>query len=84
MSPFKRQVLTHFEAASDAMVDIAAAAKAGLLFVTPLSNLRDFAPFKSENRGGLTAEQLRDMERRVRKGSNPDPGQPDGRSRPAV
>jgi len=56
---FKRQVLTHYEASLGAMVDIATAAKARLLFVTPLSNLRDFAPFKSENRGDLTPEQLR-------------------------
>ena len=42
------------KAASSAMVDMAADARARLLFVTPLPNLRDFAPFKSENRGGLT------------------------------
>jgi tetratricopeptide (TPR) repeat protein len=40
------------------MVDIAAQAKAGLLFVTPVSNLRDFAPFKSENQPGLSRERL--------------------------
>ena len=56
---FKRQVLVHYEASLNAMVDIAHAAKARLLFVTPLSNLRDFAPFKSENRADLTPEQLR-------------------------
>ena len=56
---FKRQVLKHYEASLNGMVDIGAAAKARLLFVTPLSNLRDFAPFKSENRGDLTPEQLR-------------------------
>jgi len=56
---FKRQVLTHYEASLDAMVDIATASKARLLFVTPLSNLRDFAPFKSENRADLAPEQLR-------------------------
>jgi tetratricopeptide (TPR) repeat protein len=56
---FKRQVLLHYEASLNAMVDIAAAAKARLLFVTELSNLRDFAPFKSENRPDLSREQLR-------------------------
>jgi len=56
---FHRQVLTHFETSLSAMVDIAAQAKARLLLVTPVSNLRDFAPFKSENRSGLSLEQLR-------------------------
>jgi tetratricopeptide (TPR) repeat protein len=56
---FKRQVLAHYEASLYAMVDIASAANARLLFVTELSNLRDFAPFKSENRPGLSPEQLR-------------------------
>jgi tetratricopeptide (TPR) repeat protein len=55
---FKRQVLTHYEASLNAMVDIAGAAKARLLLVTPLSNLRDFAPFKSENRNDLAPVQL--------------------------
>jgi tetratricopeptide (TPR) repeat protein len=58
--PFNRQVLAHYEANLGAMVDIALTAKARLLFVTPLSNLRDFAPFKSGNRGDLTPEQLRE------------------------
>jgi len=56
---FKREVLSHYEASLNAMVDLAAETKARLLFVTPISNLRDFAPFKSENRSGLTADQLR-------------------------
>jgi len=56
---FTRQVLAHFDASLNAMVDIAAAAKARLLFVTPLSNLRDFAPFKSESRNDLAPEQVR-------------------------
>ena len=55
---FQREVLSHYEASLNAMVDLAAETKARLLFVTPISNLRDFAPFKSENRGGLSDEQL--------------------------
>jgi tetratricopeptide (TPR) repeat protein len=54
---FKRQVLAHYAASLNSMVDIAAGAKARLLFVTPLSNLRDFAPIKSEHREDLTPEQ---------------------------
>jgi tetratricopeptide (TPR) repeat protein len=40
------------------MADLAAAANARLLFVTPLSNLRDFAPIKSVNREDLRPEGL--------------------------
>jgi len=65
---FQRQVLAHFENSLSAMVDIAEEVHAGLLFVTPISNLRDFAPFKSENRGGLTAEQLREWKDAYEKG----------------
>ncbi len=56
---FHRQVLAHFETSLNAMVDVAARAKARLLFVTPASNLRDFAPFKSENQSGLSPQQRR-------------------------
>ncbi len=56
---FKREALSHYEASLNAMVDLAAETHARLLFVTPISNLRDFAPFKSENRSGLTPDQLR-------------------------
>jgi tetratricopeptide (TPR) repeat protein len=56
---FHDQVLAHYETSLNDMVDIAEGAKARLLFVTPISNLRDFAPFKSENRADLTAGELR-------------------------
>ena len=57
--PSSGEVLSHYEASLNAMVDLAAETNARLLFVTPISNLRDFAPFKSENRSGLTPDQLR-------------------------
>jgi len=56
---FQREVLSHYEASLNAVVDLASETHARLLFVTPASNLRDFAPFKSENRSGLTADELR-------------------------
>jgi tetratricopeptide (TPR) repeat protein len=65
---FQKQVLSHYEAGLNAMVDLAAEAKARLLFVTPVSNLRDFAPFKSENRTGLSAEILRAWNEAYEKG----------------
>jgi tetratricopeptide (TPR) repeat protein len=65
---FQRQVLAHFETSLNAMVDIAAQAKAKLLFVTPVSNLRDFAPFKSENQSGLSPQQLRTWQTAYEKG----------------
>lgn len=55
---FHRQVLRHFEASLNAIADIAGQAKAGLLLITPVSNLRDFAPFKSENKTSLSPDEL--------------------------
>ena len=81
---FKQQVLAHYEASLNAMVDLAAEAKAGLLFVTPVSNLRDFAPFKSENRTGLTSEAAPAMEDGLRERPGPRPEQPSRRGDRAV
>jgi tetratricopeptide (TPR) repeat protein len=45
---FRRQVLHHLRVNLDRMVDIAEAAGAGIVFVTPASNLVDFSPFRSD------------------------------------
>ncbi len=52
------QVLDHYRYNLGRMAALARAAGAGLVFVTTPANLRDFSPFKSENRAGLTAEEL--------------------------
>lgn len=54
----RAKVLEHFEFNLNRMIALARAAGAEILFVTPASNLRDFSPFKSENREDLgVAEQ---------------------------
>ena len=50
-------VVAHFRFNLDRMVDIAGAAGARIIFVTPASSLRDCAPFKSEHRAGLSAAE---------------------------
>ncbi len=51
--PLKEQVLAHYRYNMARMVDIARAAGAEVVFVTPASNLRHCSPFKSEHRDGL-------------------------------
>lgn len=46
-------VLEHFRVSLDRMTRIADRAGAGLIFVTPASNIGDFSPFKSEPAEGL-------------------------------
>jgi len=53
----QRQVLAHYRYNLVRMVQIARAAGAGVIFVTPASNLRHATPFKSEHREGLTDAQ---------------------------
>ena len=65
---FKRQVLAGSEASLGDMAAIAATAKARLLFVTPISNLCDFAPFKSQHRLGLTPAELQSWQENLRPG----------------
>lgn len=53
-------VLAHYELSLEHMISLADGCGARILFVTPASNLRDFSPFKSEHRAGLT-EPDRDL-----------------------
>jgi tetratricopeptide (TPR) repeat protein len=54
------QVVTHYRENLRRMVDIARAAGAKVIFVTPAANLKDTHPFKSEHRSGLNeAERMR-------------------------
>jgi tetratricopeptide (TPR) repeat protein len=53
------QVLRHYRFNLNRMIDLASAAGAGVLLITPASNLRDCAPFKSEHGAGLTDAELR-------------------------
>jgi tetratricopeptide (TPR) repeat protein len=47
------QVLEHYRYSLQRMIALARAVGAEIVFVTPASNLRDFAPFKSEHRDDL-------------------------------
>jgi tetratricopeptide (TPR) repeat protein len=47
------QIVLHYRISLERMVDIARSAGADVIFVTPASNLRDCAPFKSQHTDGL-------------------------------
>jgi tetratricopeptide (TPR) repeat protein len=47
------QILLHYRISLERMVDIAKRAGADVIFVTPASNLKDSAPFKSQHTDGL-------------------------------
>lgn len=53
------QILRHYEFNIARMVDIARSIGAKIIFVTPVSNLREASPFKSEHRQGLSEEDRR-------------------------
>ena len=53
------QVLRHYRFNLNRMIDLAGSAGVRVILVTPASNLRDSAPFKSEHRAGLTEAERR-------------------------
>lgn len=55
--PLKRQIVEHFEFNLRRIAGLARAAGADVLFITPVSNLKDCSPFKSEHRAGQSASQ---------------------------
>lgn len=54
----RSQVLAHYRFNLARMVDIAHAAGAAAILVTPASNLRDSSPFKSQHRANLAPAEL--------------------------
>lgn len=52
------QILGHYRFNLARIVDIARSAGAGVILVTPASNLRHSSPFKSEHRAALAADEL--------------------------
>jgi len=64
----EKQVLTHYRISLARMVDIARAAGANILFVTPASNLKDCSPFKSQHTDGLDANLQRRSETLLARG----------------
>jgi tetratricopeptide (TPR) repeat protein len=56
----REQVLLHYQISLARMVDMARSVGADVVFVTPVSNLKDSTPFKSQHTDGLgEADQLR-------------------------
>ena len=53
----RRRVLAHFRYSLNRLIDLAESAGAGVILITPVSNLRQCSPFKSEPAGDLTPEQ---------------------------
>ncbi len=64
----KRSVLEHFEHNLRQMVQIARDHGARVVFVKPLSNLKDFSPFKSEHRPDLSAADTAAFDRLLTEG----------------
>ncbi|MEO2045081.1 MAG: tetratricopeptide repeat protein [Pirellulales bacterium] len=53
----RQKILKHFQLNLVRMIEIAQRAGAEVLLVVPASNVKDSAPFKSQHRDGLSAEQ---------------------------
>lgn len=65
---FRAEVLAHFRASLERIVATARRTGARVVFVTPVSNLRDLTPFKSENRANLTPPERESWQARFRRG----------------
>ncbi len=59
----RRAIVEHFEFNLHQMAAIARSAGAEILFIQPISNLKDFSPFKSEHSSHLDPEDLALFER---------------------
>lgn len=55
---WRRDVFAHYEFNMNRMIDLAQAAGARVILVTPASNLRDCSPFKSEHRSNIGPVEL--------------------------
>jgi tetratricopeptide (TPR) repeat protein len=58
----KQQIITHFRLNVQRMVKIARNADAEIMFVQPVSNIKDMSPFKSEHRAGLDDQARREWQ----------------------
>jgi tetratricopeptide (TPR) repeat protein len=57
------EIVEHFKATLDNMVQVAKRSGADIVFVVPASNLADFAPFKSQHRDGISDKDLAEWKR---------------------
>lgn len=60
--PWQRDVIAHYAYNLERMVHLTRQAGVPLLFINPVSNLRDCPPFKSEHRAGLNSQDLQRWE----------------------
>ncbi len=58
----RERILEHYRVSLERMAEIARAAGAQIIFVTPESNLKDFSPFKSEHSAGLDPGRVKYVE----------------------
>lgn len=61
--PMRRQIIDHFRFNLGRMVALARSVGADVVFVQPPVNLRDFSPFKSQHRDGITPDALAEWQR---------------------
>ena len=66
----RSQILDHYRYNLGRMVALARSAGAGILFVNPAANVRDFAPFKSQHAGGLSDEAIEAWDRQFNAGTD--------------
>lgn len=64
----RREVIAHFDHNLERMISIARASGAGLIFVVPASNLKDFSPFKSEHDAAIQPGQIEELDRLLSQG----------------
>jgi tetratricopeptide (TPR) repeat protein len=58
----REAVVTHFETNLRQMVTLADSNRADIVFVRPISNLKDFSPFKSQHSDGITLPETLEIE----------------------
>ena len=56
----KNEIIEHYRLNTIRMVEIARQADSKIVFVNPVSNMKDMSPFKSEHKSGLTDSLLQD------------------------
>ena len=62
------QILNHYKSNLERMTLLAKDAGADIIFVTPVVNLKDVSPFKSEHQGGLSSQALARFSRLLERG----------------
>jgi len=67
---FTRGVIQHFAHDLATMIRMCKNARVPVMIVDPVSNLKDFSPFKSEHRKDLTAQEKSVLDRKIEQAAN--------------